>query len=521
VAALFLRLGFPPAVLPGPDFAAKSIFPAAPVRDAGLKSPARRSMARRMSFIHDDFMLQSPLASRLYHEVAAQQPIIDYHGHLPPADVAKDRRFANLFEIWLEGDHYKWRAMRSNGVAEKYCTGEASPKEKFLAFAATVPHTLRNPLFHWCALELKRYFGIDEILTPANAERIWDQASERLKSDDRSARGILTDFKVQVVCTTDDPADTLEHHRLVKEDGFTTQLLPTFRPDALLKVDQTETWNKYVDHLGAAADTDVATFYGVLTALEKRHDFFHSMGCRLSDHGLMQATASFCSQEEAGAIFNKARKGGEVTPEEQQKFATFIMIRSGQLDAQKGWVKQLHLGPMRNNNSRMFRTLGPDTGFDSIGDYPQAERLSRYLDALDSEGSLPKTILYNINPSDNYILATMCGNFMDGKTAGKIQFGSGWWFLDQKEGMEWQINALSSLGLLSHWVGMLTDSRSFMSFPRHEYFRRIFCNILGEDVRRGELPDDFEALSVLVRNVCYGNAQRFFGFLPAGAPLLA
>lgn len=472
-------------------------------------------------FIHDDFLLHSPLAVRLYHEVAARQPIIDYHSHLPPADVAAGRRFASLFEIWLEGDHYKWRAMRANGVEEKYCTGDGAPYDKFMAFAGTLPYALRNPLFHWCALELKRYFGIDELLTPATAPGIWEKANARLKDDDRSARGILTAFKVQVVCTTDDPADSLEHHRKIKESGCATQILPTFRPDALLKIDQTETWNRYVDRLAQAADTDVTRFSGLLAAFEKRHAFFHQQGCRLSDHGLAQAVASFCDEKEAAAIYDKARAGGQVSGEEQQKFATFIMVRSGELDAQKGWVKQLHLGPLRNNSSRAFRTLGPDTGFDSIGDLPQAERLSRYLDALDSGGSLPKTIIYNVNPADNYVIATMTGNFMDGKTPGKVQFGSGWWFLDQKDGMEWQINALSNIGLLSRWVGMLTDSRSFMSFPRHEYFRRILCNLLGEDVRRGELPDDFEVLADLVRNICYGNAQRFFGFLPAKAPLLA
>lgn len=474
-----------------------------------------------MSFIHDDFLLHSPLACRLYHEVAAVQPIIDYHSHLPPADVASDRRFANLFEIWLEGDHYKWRAMRSNGVAEKFCTGEAAPYDKFLAFAGTLPHALRNPLFHWCALELKRYFGIDELLTPATAPAIWDKTNARLQDTDRTARGILEDFKVEVVCTTDDPADSLAHHQAIRASGCRTQILPTFRPDALLKIDQTASWNQYVDRLAAAADTDAATFEGLLTAFEKRHEFFHQNGCRLSDHGLAQATASFCSQAEAARIYDDARQGLAVSPDEQQKFATFIMVRSGELDAAKGWVKQLHLGPMRNNSTRAFRTLGPDTGFDSIGDLPQAERLSRYLDALDATGSLPKTILYNLNPADNYVIGTMCGNFMDGKTAGKVQFGSGWWFLDQKDGMEWQINALSNLGLISRWVGMLTDSRSFMSFCRHEYFRRIFCNILGEDARRGEVPADFDMLAPLVRDVCHGNAQRFFGFLPAGAPLLA
>ena len=472
-----------------------------------------------MAFIHDDFLLQTPLARRLYHEVAAHQPIIDYHSHLPPADVAADRRFRNLFEIWLEGDHYKWRAMRWNGVAERYCTGDAAPYDKFMAFAGTLPHALRNPLFHWCALELKRYFGVDELLTPDTAPGIWERANARLADPDRTARGILEAFRVEVVCTTDDPADSLEHHRAIRESDCRTRILPTFRPDALLKIDQGETWNRYVDRLAAAADTDAGTFRGLMEGFEKRHAFFHAAGCRLSDHGLAQAPASFCSEEVAAAIFDKARRGGSVTPEEAQQFATFVMVRSGELDAQRGWVKQLHLGPLRNNSSRALRTLGPDTGFDSIGDLPQAERLARYLDALDSGGSLPKTILYNINPCDNYVLATMCGNFMDGRTAGKVQFGSGWWFLDQKEGMEWQINALSNLGLLSHWVGMLTDSRSFMSFCRHEYFRRIFCNLLGNDAARGEVPDDFEALATVVRRVCHGNAQRFFGFFDG--PLLA
>ena len=322
-----------------------------------------------MPFIHDDFLLHSPLAVRLFHEVAAPLPIIDYHSHLPPADVARDRRFANLFEIWLEGDHYKWRAMRANGVAEKFCTGEASPQDKFMAFAGTLPYALRNPLFHWCALELKRYFGIEELLTPVTAPAIWEQANARLADDDRSARGILADFKVEVVCTTDDPADSLEHHRAIRDDGCTTQILPTFRPDALLKIYQAETWNQYVDRLGAAAHTDVGTFDGLLAAFEERHEFFHQNGCRLSDHGLTQATASFCSQREASGIYDKARSGRQVSPEEHQQFATFIMVRSGQLDARKGWVKQLHLGPLRNNNSRAFHTLGPDTGFDSIATF--------------------------------------------------------------------------------------------------------------------------------------------------------
>jgi glucuronate isomerase len=474
-----------------------------------------------MSLIHDDFLLRSKLARRLYHEVAARQPIIDYHNHLPPADVARNRKFGDLFEIWLEGDHYKWRAMRANGVPERFCTGAASPYEKFLAFAGTVPATLRNPLFHWSALELKRYFDIDEILTPKSAARIWKKANARLAKPSRTARGILQDFKVEVICTTDDPADSLEHHAKVKADGGPTRMLPTFRPDALLKIDQTVSFNAYVDRLGKAANVSISKLSDVMKALAIRHEYFHQKGCRLSDHGLSQAPADFASDATVAKIFAKARSGKAVTPDERDQFATAIMIRSGQLDAAKGWVKQLHLGPLRNNNSRALRTLGPDTGFDSIGDLPQAARLSRYLDALDSENALPKTIIYNLNPADNYVMATMAGNFMDGKTAGKIQFGSGWWFLDQKDGMEWQINALSNLGLISHWVGMLTDSRSFMSFTRHEYFRRIFCNLLGEDVRRGELPDDFALLAQLVRNVCYLNAKRYFGFLAESGPMLA
>lgn len=470
-----------------------------------------------MAFIHDDFLLQNDWARRLYHEAAAPQPIIDYHSHLPPQDVAADRRFADLFEIWLQGDHYKWRGMRSAGEDERFCTGDAPPYEKFLAFARTVPQTLRNPLYHWSHLELKRYFGIDELLNPESAPLIWEQAKERLTAPDRSARGILTDFKVQVVCTTDDPADSLEHHAKIAADGFGTKILPTFRPDALLRIHQPEFFNGYVDRLGAAADTDVTHYRGVLDALTKRHDFFHAMGGRLSDHGLPHAYARFGSEAQVAAIYDKARSGQIVSDEEREIFATAIMLHSGRLDAARGWVKQLHLGALRNNNGRHFRNLGPDIGCDSIGDWPQAENLSRYLDALDSENALPKTVLYNLNPRDNYVFATMLGNFMDGKTAGKVQFGSGWWFLDQKEAMEWQINALSNLGLLSRFVGMLTDSRSFLSFPRHEYFRRVLCNMIGRDIVNGEIPDDWDLVSGLVRDVCYNNARRFFGFFPESA----
>ncbi len=465
-----------------------------------------------MSFIHDDFLLQTKLARRLYHEVAAAAPIIDYHCHTVPKDVADDRRFGNLFEIWLEGDHYKWRAMRANGIDERFITGAASPYEKFAAYAETVPNTLRNPLFHWSHLELKRYFGIDDLLTPETARRIWEQANDRLQAEDRSAQGILKSFRVEVVCTTDDPADSLEHHGRFRKSGHATRMYPAFRPDALLKVDQPEVWNPYVDRLGASADEEIGDYASLKRAVEKRHQFFHDNGGRLSDHGLEHCWASFCSESEAARIFAKARKGELVTPEEKAQFCTSIMVLSGQLDAQKGWTKQLHLGALRNNSTRRFRAIGPDTGFDSIGDWPQAQALSRYLDRLDQEDLLPKVILYNLNPADNYVLGTMIGNFQDGRVPGKVQFGSGWWFLDQKEAMEWQINALSNLGLLSRFVGMLTDSRSFMSYPRHEYFRRVFCNLLGRDVENGELPHDFSLLSDLVRKVCSENARQYFGF---------
>jgi glucuronate isomerase len=465
-----------------------------------------------MAFIHDDFLLKTDLARRLYHEVARDLPIIDYHSHLPPADIACNRRFRDLFEIWLEGDHYKWRAMRTNGVTEALCTGDAPARDKFLAWCRTVPQTIRNPLYHWSHIELKRYFGIDDLISEATADSIWERANARLADDDRDVHGILNDFNVEVVCTTDDPADDLQHHRAIAESGLRTKVLPTFRPDTLLRIDEPEFFNGYVERLAAAADTDVSTWAGLQAALTKRHDFFHRMGCRLSDHGLPHAHADFASEATVAGIYDKARLGQIVSPDEKEQFATAVMVLSGRLDAEKGWVKQLHLGPLRNNNTRLFNKIGRDIGCDSIGDAPQAERLSRYLDRLDQDELLPKTILYNINPTDNYLLGTMIGNFQDGSTPGKMQFGSGWWFLDQREGMRMQINTLSNLGLLSRFVGMLTDSRSFLSFPRHEYFRRLLCDMLGDDAASGELPDDFDLLANLVRGVCYENARGYFGF---------
>lgn len=464
-----------------------------------------------MSFIYDHFLLKSGTARRLYIEHAEGQPILDYHNHLPPADIATDRRFANLFEIWLEGDHYKWRAMRCNGTPERLCTGDAEPYEKFLAFARTVPHTLRNPLYHWTHLELKRYFGIDTLLDEATAPAIWEQANAQLSGPGMTTRGILERFDVRALCTTDDPTDDLAHHRAIADSGFGVRVYPTFRPDKALNVHDPAAFNAWADRLAAASGRDTGSFSSFKEALQSRHDFFHDCGGRLSDHGLDRCPALFASEAEAAVIFDKARSGTAATPAEREAFTGHLMLFFGELDAARGWTKQLHLGAMRNNNTRLFNGIGPDIGCDSIGDYPQAQALSAYLGRLDESGSLPKTILYNNNPNDNYIFATMIGNFQGGDIPGKVQFGSGWWFLDQKDGMEWQMNALSNCGLLSRFVGMLTDSRSFMSFPRHEYFRRTLCNLIGQDVEEGLIPDDDALLGPMIRNICYGNARDFLG----------
>ena len=464
-----------------------------------------------MPFIHEDFLLNTKTARRLYHKFAEAAPIFDYHCHLSPGDIARNRRFNNLFEIWLEGDHYKWRAMRTNGVAEKYCTGDVPPYEKFLAWAKTVPHTLRNPLYHWTHLELKRYFGINELLNEKSAKKIWDKANEQLAKPALTTHKILEKFKVKVVGTTDDPVDTLSDHREFARSGHPTKMLPAFRPDNALAVHSPAPFNRWIERLSAASNVDVNSFGAFTTALKRRHDFFHSNGCRLSDHGMNHCFADFCSEKTAAGIFDKARQGGPVSPEEHAQFASFMMLFFGHLDAKRGWVKQLHLGAMRNNNTRLMKKLGADTGFDSIGDSSQARTLAAFLDKLDAENALPKTIIYNNNPADNYVFASMIGNFQDGSVPGKVQFGSGWWFLDQKEGMEWQMNALSNLGLLSRFVGMVTDSRSFMSYPRHEYFRRVLCNLLGRDIENGEIPDDDAVLEELIGNICFGNASRYFG----------
>jgi glucuronate isomerase len=470
-----------------------------------------------MKFIHENFLLHNAAARRFYQKYAAPEPIFDYHCHLPPQDIADDRQFKNLAEIWLEGDHYKWRAMRANGVAEKYCTGDARPEEKFRAWAATVPQTLRNPLYHWTHLELKRYFGIEEALNEQSAARIWRRANEQLACPALSARGILRRFKVTTLCTTDDPTDDLAPHKKIAADGVATNVFPAYRPDKALAVRQPEIFNKWRERLEQAVGGEIGSLSDLVAALRKRHDYFHAQGCRLSDHGLSQCLASPCSAKTADGIFRKARRGQAVSLEESEQFGTHLMLCFGQWDAEKGWVKQLHLGASRNNNTRMLHEAGPDTGFDCIGDFPQGQALVRYLDLLERNGHLPKMIIYNNNPADNYLFAAAVGCFQDGALAGKMQFGSGWWFLDQKEGIEWQLNALSNIGLLSRFVGMITDSRSFMSYPRHEYFRRVLCNVIGREVESGDLPKDEELLGTMIRNICYSNARQFLA-LPETAP---
>ena len=462
-----------------------------------------------MAFITQDFLLKNEAARHLYHTYAAAQPILDFHGHLPVKDIAGNRVFADLTEIWLEGDHYKWRAMRANGVPERYCTGDTSPYEKFLAWARTVPYTLRNPLYHWTHLELQRYFEIDTLLDEASAARVWHIANELLSTEEFSAQGILRRFDVVALCTTDDPADSLQYHEQIAALGFETRVFPCFRPDRAMRTEDPAPFNQWTNQLAEAANTDIASFPDFLNALRRRHEDFHAHGCRLSDHGIDRCYPVSCTEQEASAFFSRLRSSKAITPEESQNFAGFMMLFFGRLDAEKGWTKQLHLGAQRNANTWKMKLLGRDTGFDSIADWQQSDALVAYLDRLTQENALPKMILYNVNPVDNYVLATVIGNYQDGSVAGKLQFGSAWWFLDQKEGIEWQLNALSNCGLLSRFVGMLTDSRSFMSFPRHEYFRRVLCNLLGEEMESGELPDDEELVGNMVRNICFNNAACY------------
>ncbi|MEQ8211342.1 MAG: glucuronate isomerase [Lacipirellulaceae bacterium] len=464
-----------------------------------------------MSFINDDFLLTTDPARRLYHEFAENEPILDYHTHLSPADIAANRRFENLSEIWFAEDHYKWRALRANGVEERLITGDADPYDKYLAWAETVPRTLRNPLYHWTHLELKRYFGIEELLSPATAESIWKRANERLASDDLTAHGILRNFKVKVVCTTDDPMDDLTYHNQIANSDCPAKVLPTFRPDKALWVDRPEPFNAWLAQLAEAADVEIKDFDAFLDALERRHTYFHEMGGRLSDHDVTKVLADACSHENAAAIFASATKGEAVAPDLAERFGAYMMLYFGRLDAKRGWTKQMHIGALRNNSDRLMREVGADAGCDSIGDMPSVAALSRYLNQLDQEDSLPQAILYNLNPAANFAVATVLGNFQDGRCAGKLQWGAAWWYNDQWEGMTRHLNDLSNLGLLSRFVGMLTDSRSLLSFPRHEYYRRCLCELLGSDLERGAIPDDEVLIGGMVRDLCYGNAEAYLG----------
>ena len=467
-----------------------------------------------MKFIHEDFLLETPQARLLYHEYAAAQPIIDYHCHLPPREISEDVRWPDIAALWLGGDHYKWRALRTNGIDERYITGDATPWGKFEKYAETMPKLLRNPLYHWSHLELARYFGIDDrLLGPDTARAIFDRCNEMLAQPGFSARGMMERFKVEVVCTTDDPVDSLEHHRAIAADtNFRIRVLPTWRPDKALLIDRPDVFSAWLGALENAAGTGVGSLDDLMCALQNRHDFFARHGCRLSDRGIETVRADDCTRAEASAIFAKARGGQAVARDEAVRYQSFMLHELALMDAAKGWTMQIHYGAMRNNNTRMMGALGPDAGYDSIGDWPVAMAMSRHFDRLDQTGSLPKTIVYNLNPCDNELIAAMTGNFQDGVTAGKMQFGSGWWFNDQLDGMTRQIEALSQLGLLSRFVGMLTDSRSFLSYTRHEYFRRLLCNILGRDMQRGLVPDDKQLVGAMVEDICYRNAKSFFGF---------
>ena len=463
-------------------------------------------------FIDDNFLLQSKTARELYHDFAKNMPVIDYHNHLIPSEIANDINFENITQVWLYGDHYKWRAMRTNGVHERYCTGDASDYEKFEQWAATVPYTLRNPLYHWAHLELQRYFDIDKLLSPDTAREIYDECSAKLKTPEYSVKNLLRKMNVKVLCTTDDPTDSLEHHKRIREDGFEIKVLPAFRPDNAMNAGDPVAFIAYIDKLAEVVGSSISTFDQYTDALKRRHDFFSEMGCSVSDHGLEELYAEDYTDSEIQNIFDVLRSGKSISHGDNLKFKSAMLVIFARWDHEKNWVQQYHLGALRNNNSRMLQRLGANTGWDSIGDFSQAKQLAKFLNRLDETDQLAKTILYNLNPADNELMATMAGNFNDGSVAGKIQFGSSWWFLDQKDGMTKQMNALSNMGLLSKFVGMLTDSRSFMSFPRHEYFRRILCNLFGEEIENGELPDNKEWIGQVIQDICYNNAKEYFGW---------
>jgi len=463
-------------------------------------------------FMNYNFLLQSKTAEILYHEFAKDLPIIDYHSHLPPDEIAEDKQFDNLTKIWLDGDHYKWRAMRANGIPEEFCTGNATDIEKFRKWAETVPNTLRNPLYHWTHLELKRYFGIKTILDHSTADSIYKKANNKLNSKEFSVLNLLKKMNVEVVCTTDDPVDSLEHHKKISTYKLPNKVLPTWRPDKAMALENPVAYNSYIDKLSEVSDHNISKYSDLISALRKRQLFFNSMGCKLSDHGLETFYSSDFTLIEVEKIFAKVRAGKLPDYDEIIMFKSALLYELAVMDHELGWTQQFHVGALRNNNSRMYDLIGPDKGYDSIGDFEIARPMSKFFNRLEKNEKLTKTIVYNLNPRDSELIATMLGNFNDGRIAGKMQYGAGWWFLDQKDGMEKQMNALSSLGLLSRFVGMLTDSRSFMSFPRHEYFRRILCNLIGKDVENGEIPYDIKLLGKTVQGISYFNAKEFFEF---------
>ena len=464
------------------------------------------------TFLDNNFLLNNITAEVLYHQYAAPMPIIDYHCHLPPEAIAANTQFENLTQIWLSGDHYKWRAMRTNGVDEAFITGNKTDREKFTQWAKTVPYTLRNPLYHWSHLELQRYFNVREILNESSAEWIYDICSEKLRSPEFSVRSLITKMNVKIICTTDDPLDDLVHHQKIKAEGFEVPVLPAFRPDAAMNVDNATNFNSYIERLETVTETYIANYNDFLKSLKMRHDYFALNGCTISDHGLEEIYAEEYTLQEIETIFDKIRIGKDLTTAENRQFKSAMLIVFAEWDYEKGWVQQYHLGALRNNNSRMTTRVGADSGWDSIGDFSHARSMSVFLNKLDKMNKLTKTIVYNLNPADNELMATMIGNFNDGSVEGKIQWGSAWWFLDQKDGMTKQINTLSNMGLLSKFVGMLTDSRSFLSYPRHEYFRRILCNLFGDEIERGELPNDLTWTGKIIQDICYNNAQKYFGW---------
>ncbi len=468
-------------------------------------------MSSNTTFIHDNFLLENKYAEELYHNYSKNQPIIDYHNHLNPQFIAEDKIFDNITQVWINGDHYKWRAMRTLGINEQFVTGNGSDKDKFLNWAKTVPYTMRNPLYHWTHLELARYFDIYDLLNEKSAEKIYIETSEKINSQAYSTQNLLKKVNAELVCTTEDPVDSLEFHQKFANNSAGIKMSTAFRPDKAILI-ANDGYNAYLDTLGDVSGIAINTYADLLSALRKRIEFFNANGCKLSDHGLDQIYFENFTENEINTIFKKKRENGTLSSEEALKFQSAVLIFLCETYHEFGWVQQFHLGALRNNNARMHRILGPDTGWDSIGDYPQAQKLSGFLNALDSKDKLTKTIIYNLNPADNEVMATMIGNFNDGSVRGKVQFGSGWWFLDQKDGMTKQLNALSNMGLISCFVGMLTDSRSFLSFPRHEYFRRILCNLLGDEIKRGELPNDMEWIGKLVSDISYNNAKEYFKF---------